>query len=109
MVERRQDLALHPEAHHVNVGIESGAQELERHLLLELAVRTLGEEDARHAATSDFPNESVGTDAPAFPPWSHGRCVRQGCEGWRHDAFRQIVEVWGSGFVRVEKRSELST
>jgi hypothetical protein len=42
MVERRQDLALGTEALHIDVGVEARAQELERDLLLELPIRSLG-------------------------------------------------------------------
>ena len=107
MAQRGQDLALPAKAHHVDVGIEARAQQLERYLLLELAIRTLGEKDAGHAASADFPNESVGANASALPPWPHRLRVCQRGVRRGHYTIRQIVEVIGRGPFGVEKRLEL--
>ena len=66
MVERRENLSLGAEAVVIDLGVEAGAQQLERDLLLERAVGALGEEHARHAAAADLANDAIRADAPAL-------------------------------------------
>lgn len=65
MAQRGKDLPFGAEALLIDLRIEAGAKELERHLLLELTVGALGEEDARHAAATDLPKEAISANAPA--------------------------------------------
>src|SRR5439155_5916188 len=64
MIERREDLPLGAEALDVHVGVEAGAQQLERDVLRELPVRALGEEHARHSAAADLAHDAVAADPP---------------------------------------------
>ena len=65
MVEPRQDLALGEKAAHDLARVEVAAHQLERHLLLELAVGALRPPDFAHAAPPQAGAQPVRTDAVA--------------------------------------------
>ncbi len=63
MLQPRQDLALGGEAPGLACGV--AADQLERHLLLELPVGALGAVDLAHAAAADQAGDAPGADALA--------------------------------------------
>ncbi len=65
MVERREDLALELQPT-LNIARQQAAShQLDRHLLLELLVGALREEDLAHAAAAEAAHDAIRTDALA--------------------------------------------
>ena len=64
MLKPGQDLPLLQETTQDEVGIHAPLDELERDVMLKLAVDAFGEVDRPHAAPPQFAHEAIGCDAP---------------------------------------------
>ena len=101
MVQPGENLALTQEPVGDRLRIEAGPDALDGHLLLELAVGALGEEDLSHAAFAEAAHQPVGTDRLRFRrargTAGSGRRGRRGSDG--------LVRIQPGG-SRFERRSD---
>ena len=69
MLKSGEDLAFATEAFEDELGIEAGLDEFDGNLGFVLFVGAGGEIDGAHAATTEFADEGVGSDAASFDRW----------------------------------------
>ncbi|MEM6704569.1 MAG: hypothetical protein AAF690_17760 [Acidobacteriota bacterium] len=102
MLQPREDLALGKES---ALDVLRGArppQDLDRHLLFELAVIALGEVNAPHAAATDLLERPVGAET-----WQRAHQVDLGADP-SDDRFAELLEELLGFLLSVEVRSERS-
>src|SRR4029079_4688762 len=100
MIQRRQDLPLDLEAVQIDVGVETGSQQLERDLLLEFAVGPFREKDARHPPAAELTDDAIGTEAP---PLVRDACLARLGEQRGRDRDRTRSQVRASRRVPTEQ------
>jgi len=106
MIQRRENLPLGPESGAVDVGIETGTQQFERDILLELPVRAPRQKDARHSASPDLADERVGADAAAQIDVGRRSRFR---DGRRSDGRRRRCQVVARVVEALEQFLDLSS
>jgi hypothetical protein len=104
VAERREDLPFLPEpADDPRVEVRSAAHQLERDLLVEMAVVPVGEEHRAHSALADHPLDPIGPDAVGH---RHPRLAGD-LRNDRRDLGRGSVEQRGRTFPRLENFQNL--
>ena len=85
VLEAGQDLTLSNQPFALELAMRAVAMQLDRHLLLELAVGALGEIDGPHAAFADLAHQPVRSDQPATGVGRNGRLARADVERRGHE------------------------